>query len=48
MMTHIILNLPKEYQTTVEIPEDELDYNYEPLTIEIIRDKFSEFFDRMN
>ena len=48
MITHIISNLHKEYQTIVEILEDNLDYDDNPLTIERIRDKLSVKFDRMN
>ena len=48
MMTHIILNLPEEYQTMVEILEYKSDDDSKPLTIERIRDKLSVKFDQMN
>ena len=48
MMTHILLNLPAEYQTILEILEDKLDDKDNPLTIERIRDKISVKFDRRN
>ena len=47
-MTHILSNLPEEYQTIVEFLEDELYDKYHPLTIERIREKLSVKFDRMN
>ena len=33
MMTHILSNLPEEYQTIMEILEDELDKEDNPFTI---------------
>ena len=39
MMTHILSNLPKEYENIVENLEDELDDNIDMLTIKIIQDK---------
>ena len=47
-MTHILSNLPEEYQNIVEILEEKLYDKYEPLTIERICDKLSDFFDQMN
>ena len=47
-MTHILSNLPEEYQIIVEGIEEKLYEKYHPLTIERIRDKLSETFDRMN
>ena len=47
-MTHILLNLPEEYQTIVEILEEKLHDKDDPLTIERIRDKLSVKFDLMN
>ena len=38
-MTHILLNLPEEYQTIVEILEKKIDDKENPLTIERICDK---------
>ena len=48
MITHILLNLPEEYQTIVEILEEKLDDKDDPLTIERIRDKFLVKFDQVN
>ena len=47
-MTRMLLNLPEEYQTIVEIIEDYLDDKNNPLTIERIRDKILVKFDQMN
>ena len=44
-MTHILLNLPEEYQTIVENIEDKLYDKDNPLTIESIRDKILVNFD---
>ena len=38
MMTHILYNLPEEYQIIVGILEDKLDNKDKPLNIESIRD----------
>ena len=40
-MTNTISNLPEEYQKIEEIIEDELDDDYNPLTIERIHDNLS-------
>ena len=48
MMTHMLLNLPEEYQTIVEIIEDYLDDKNNPLTIERTRDKIFVKLDQMN
>ena len=48
MMTHILSNLPEEYQTIVEILEDELDDKDYPLTIERIHDNLSVKFDSID
>ena len=40
MMTHILSNFPQEYQTIIYILEDKLYYEYNPLAIESIRDRF--------
>ena len=47
-MTHILSNLPEEYQTTVEILEYELYDKNDPLTIERIREKNLAKFDQTN
>ena len=47
-MTHILSNFLDEYQTMVEIIEEELDYKYNPLTIDRIRDNLYVKFDLMN
>ena len=39
MMSHILSDLPEEYQTILEIIEDKLDDDSEFITIERIRDK---------
>ena len=39
MMTHILSNLPEEYQTILEIIEDKLDNDSDFITIERVRDK---------
>ena len=44
-MTNIPSNLPKEYPEIVEIIEDWLDYEDDPLTIEIICDELSVKYD---
>ena len=41
MMTHILLNLPEEYQDIVEILEDKLDEDKNTLTINMICYKLS-------
>ena len=38
MMSHILSNLPEEYQTIVEILEDKLDDDSDFITIQRIRD----------
>ena len=48
MMTHILSKLSEEYQTIVEILEDVLDDEDNPLTIERICDKLSVKFYQMN
>ena len=48
IMTHILSNLPEEYQTAVEILEEKLYYKDDSLTIEKIREKNSVGFDSMN
>ena len=47
-MTHILSNLPEEYQKSVEILKEKLDKKYHPLTIERIGDKLSVKFYKMN
>ena len=47
MMTHVLLNLPEEYQTIVEILEDKLNDKDDPLTIESISDNILVKFDQM-
>ena len=47
-MTHILSNLPEEYQTTVEIIGDELDDKDTLLTIERICDNILVKFDQIN
>ena len=47
-MTHILSNLPEEYQIIVESIEEKLYEKYHPLTIERIRDKLSAEIDQMN
>ena len=47
-MTHILSNLPEEYQTIIEGLEDELDDNNYSLTIKMICDNLSVKFDRIN
>ena len=47
-MTYLLSNFPDEYQTMVEIMEYELDYKYNPLTIDRIREKLYVEFDLMN
>ena len=39
MITHIILNLPEEYQTKIEILEEKLDDKDSPLNIKRIHDE---------
>ena len=48
MMTHILLNLPEEYGTIVEIIEDKLDEKDHPITTERIHNKILVKFDGMN
>ena len=48
MMTHIISNLPEEYENIVENLEDELDDDIAMLNIKIIWDKLSAKYNRMN
>ena len=47
-MTHVLLKLPEEYQTIVEILEKKIDDEENPLTIERIRDKLLVKYDLMN
>ena len=42
MITHIILNLPEEYQTKIEILEEKLDDKDIPLNIKRIHDELLE------
>ena len=46
-MTHILSNLPEEYQNTVKSIDKELDDNNKPLTIQRISDKLLVKFDQM-
>ena len=39
MMSHILSDLPEEYQTILEIIEDKLDNDSDFITIERVRDK---------
>ena len=48
MMTHILSNLPEEYNNIVENLEYELDDEIGMLNLEIIWDKVSAKYDRMN
>ena len=48
MVTHILSNLPKEYQIIVEIIEDKLDDEENLLTIDRICENIPVKFDRMN
>ena len=48
MMTHILSNLPEEYQTIVKVLEDEVDDDNDPLTIERIHDKLLVRYDQKN
>ena len=48
MMSHIIANLPEEYQTIVEIIEHKLDYDSDFITIEMISDKILVKYDQIN
>ena len=47
-MTHILSNLPEEYDNNVENIEYELDDEDDLLTIKIIREKLLKKYDRMN
>ena len=47
MMTHILSNLPEEYNKIIENIEDGLDYDIDPLAIKRICDKISERFYQM-
>ena len=47
-MTHILSNLPEEYQNIVETIEYKLDYEENPLAIDRIHDKLSVKYYRMN
>ena len=47
-MTHILSNLPEEYENIFENLEKELDYYIDMLTIKIIWDKLSAKYDSMN
>ena len=46
MMSHILSDLPEEYQTILEIIEDKLDNDSEFITIERVRDKILVKYDR--
>ena len=48
MMSHILSNLPEEYQTIIEILEDKLDYDSDFITIERIRDKIFLKYEQIN
>ena len=48
IMTHVIFNLPEEYEKIFENLEKELDYYIDMLTIKIIWDKLSAKYDSMN
>ena len=48
MTTHILSNIPENYENIVENLEDELDDNIDMLTIERIWDKLSAKYNRMN
>ena len=48
MMSHILSNLPEEYQTIEEILEDKLDDDSEFITIERIRDNILVKYDQIN
>ena len=48
IITHILLNLPEEYQNNVQILEEKWDDTDDPLTIDIICDKLSVKFERIN
>ena len=48
VMTHILSNLPEEYQNIVETIEYKLDYEENPLAIDRIHDKLSVKYYRMN
>ena len=48
MMSHILSNLPEEYQTIVEIIEDKLDDYSDFITIERISDNILVKYDRTN
>ena len=48
IMTHILSNLPEEYENIFENLEKELDYYIDMLTIKIIWDKLSAKYDSMN
>ena len=48
MMSHILSNLPEEYQTIVEIIEDKLDDYSDFITIERISDNILVKYDQMN
>ena len=48
MMSHILSNLPEEYQTIVEIIEDKLDDGSDFITIERIRDNILVKYDLTN
>ena len=47
-MTHILSNLPEEYENIVENLEDKLDENIDMLPIKRIQDKLSAKYNRMN
>ena len=48
MITHILSNLPEEYQTIVYLLEDKLDDKDDPLPIERVRDKIPVKFELIN
>ena len=43
-MTHILSNLPEEYQTIMKILEEKLDDKDDPLSINMICDKITVIF----
>ena len=48
MMTHILSNLPEEYDSIVENLEEKVDDDIDMLTIKKIQEKISVKYDRMN
>ena len=48
VMTHILSNIPEDYENIFQNLEYKLDYGIDMLTIERIWDKLSDKYDRMN